>query len=47
MLVLDETSEGYVYAETNYTAYRNGIKNILNSYANYTNITVEDIISRI
>ena len=37
----------YVYAETNYTAYRNGIKNILNSYANYTNITVEDIISRI
>ena len=47
MLVLDETSEGYVYAETNYTAYRNGIKNILNAYANYTNIAVEDINSRI
>ena len=46
MLTLSSARTDYVYKAENYEAYRNGIKNILNAYAEYTDITVSDITPR-
>ena len=46
MLVLNSARADYIYKAENYEAYRNGIKNILNAYAEYTDITVSDITPR-
>ncbi len=47
MLTLDSSRADYVYSEENYAAYRTGIKNTLSGYAKYTNITINEITSRI